>query len=192
MKKYYGIKQWVGPPMGGPLFLTQYSFIGLDPRKWQDKYCNYYQNNRNISLIHQAYCKDNPERHAGYSAECWGITSGNTPFGYRGMAPGKRDNGTIVPTGALSAMAFTSKESMKAIRHFYHYYGDKIWKEFGFTDAFNPGENWYSDGYLALDHGPITPMIENSRTGLCWELFMANPEIAPALKSMGWKREKRR
>jgi hypothetical protein len=29
-------------------------------------------------------------------------------------------------------------------------------------------------------------MIENHRTGLLWRLFMANPEIAPALDAIGF------
>jgi len=30
-------------------------------------------------------------------------------------------------------------------------------------------------------------MIENQRTGLLWELFMQNPEIAPALQAIGFQ-----
>ena len=33
-------------------------------------------------------------------------------------------------------------------------------------------------------------MIENARTGLCWRMFMANPEIAPMLKVIGWESTK--
>jgi hypothetical protein len=29
-------------------------------------------------------------------------------------------------------------------------------------------------------------MIENYRTQLCWDLFMANPEIQPMLDAIGW------
>jgi hypothetical protein len=29
-------------------------------------------------------------------------------------------------------------------------------------------------------------MIENHRSGLIWKLFMANPEIKPALDAMGF------
>jgi hypothetical protein len=29
-------------------------------------------------------------------------------------------------------------------------------------------------------------MIENYRSGLCWKMFMANPEIKPALHAIGW------
>jgi len=38
---YFGIRQPVGWPMGGPLFFTHYSFLGFDPRPWSDPWCNY-------------------------------------------------------------------------------------------------------------------------------------------------------
>jgi hypothetical protein len=47
----------------------------------------------------------------------------------------------------------------------------------GFKDAFNPGRDWFATDHLAIDQGPIICMIENHRTGLCWEQFMKNPEI---------------
>ncbi|MDZ7262565.1 MAG: hypothetical protein ONB05_10725, partial [candidate division KSB1 bacterium] len=65
---YYGYKQWVGKPYGGPLFFTHYSFLGFDPRNKADRFCDYFENNRNISLIHRAYCMENPYHHAGYDS----------------------------------------------------------------------------------------------------------------------------
>ena len=40
---------------------------------------------------------------------------------------------------------------------------------------------------MALDQAPITVMIENYRTGLVWNRFMANPEIPRALDAIGFK-----
>ena len=37
---------------------------------------------------------------------------------------------------------------------------------------------------MGLNQAPIVAMIENYRTGLPWKLFMANAEIAPALKAI--------
>ena len=72
---------------------------------------------------------------------------------------------------------------MKALRHFYYDLGDKIWGEYGFTDAFNETQNWYAKSYLAIDQGPIIVMIENYRSGLMWKLFMSCPEVRRDLKS---------
>lgn len=177
---YYGYKQWVGWPMGGPLFFTHYSFLGLDPKAMEDRFCNYFENNRNISLIHRAYCAANPGNHKGYSAVCWGLTASDTPGGYTAHEP-RQDNGTITPSAAISAMPYTPEESMAALRHFYHIHGKRLWGPFGFKDAFNLDKDWFADSYLAIDQGPIVIMIENHRTGLCWRLFMANPEIRDML-----------
>jgi hypothetical protein len=185
---YYGCRQWVGWPMGGRLFFTHYSFLGFDPRGWRDPYCNYFENNRNISLIHRAYCIQNPKQFDGYGTEAWGLTSCVTPDGYRGLDPLTRDNGTIAPTAALSAMPYTPEESMTALRHYYHDLGPRLWGPFGFYDAFNQDRDWFAEEYLAIDQGPIICMIENYRTGLLWKFFMSNPEIEPMLKSAGWFR----
>jgi hypothetical protein len=75
---------------------------------------------------------------------------------------------------------------MKALRHFYYDLGDKIWSEYGFTDAFNESQNWYAKSHLAIDQGPIIVMIENYRTGLLWNLFMSCPEIKAGLNKLGF------
>ncbi len=185
----HGIKQWVGWLRGGPLFFTHYSFLGFDPRHKRDRFCNYFENNRNITLMHRGYCIENPKQHKAYGPLVWGLTASRTPGGYQAHAPGHRDNGTIAPTAALSAMPYTPAESIATLKHLYHTYGKRLWGEFGFRDAFNPSKDWFSDDYLAIDQGPIVCMIENYRTGLCWRMFMANPEIEPALRAMGWQLE---
>jgi hypothetical protein len=186
-REFYGHRQWVGSDLGGPLFFTHYSFLGFDPRNKRDNYCNYFENNRNIALIHQAYSIDNPSGFVGYGADCWGLTASTNPLGYSAHSP-TNDNGTITPTAAVSSLPYTPAESMLAMEHFYNDLGTDLWGMYGFRDAFNLTEdpNWYSDTWLAIDQGTIVPMIENYRTGLCWELFMSSPEIQPALDGIGW------
>lgn len=187
-KEYYGLKQSVGGvPMGGPLFMNQYSFVGFDPRNKSDGICNYFHNARDTTLIHRAYCIENTGKHTGYGASFWGLTSSFAPARYQANAPGKRDDGTVAPTAALSSMPFTPKESMECLKTFYHLYGQQLWGEYGFRDAINPDQKWVSDKWVAIDQGPIIAMIENARSGLCWRLFMANPEIDPMLRAIGWK-----
>ena len=182
---YYGYTIWVGWPLGGPLFFTHYSNIGFDPRYKHDGYANYFDNHRNISRINRAYCIDNPDNHAGYSPYVWGLTASRNPWGYSAHSP-TNDNGTITPTAALSAMAYTPKESLATLRHFFDVYGADLYGTYGFEDAFNLDENWYDGGWLAIDQGPIAPMIENYRTGLCWNLFMSNPEITTMMQTVGF------
>ncbi len=183
---WYGHKLLVGPAYGGPLFFAHYSFLGFDPRGIKNKDVNYFINNRNHTLINRGWCIANPLNHKGYSAECWGLTASDNPFGYLAHEPGSRDNGTITPTAALSSMPYTPSESMDALRYFYFTEGEKLFGKYGFYDAFNAKVNWYADSYLAIDQGPIVCMIQNLRTELLWKQFMKNPEIKPALDTIGF------
>jgi len=184
----YGQRLQVGPDLGGPLFFTHYSFLGFDPRGWHDGFCNYFENSRSIARIHHAYAVENPKRFPGYGALVWGLTASDNPWGYAAHEPGAGDNGTITPTAALSSMPYAPELVRPTLKHLYHAHGPLLWGEFGFRDAFNPGQDWYADTYLGIDQGPIAIMIENHRSQLCWRLFMSNPEIAPALQAMGWVR----
>jgi len=185
---FYGITQDVGWDRGGPLFFTHYSFLGFDPRGKKDGHTNYYINNRNISLINQAWCIDNPGNYVGYSEECWGLTASDDPLvGYLAHEPTiDRDNGTIAPTAALSAFPYTPEESMKALKYFYRTLGEDLVGPLGFKDAFNQTEDWVAGTYLAIDQAPIICMIENYRSNLIWNNFMENPEIAPMLDAIGF------
>jgi len=184
---YYGFPLAVGQPFGGPLFFSHYSYLGFDPRNKRDQYANYFVRNKNHTLINRAYCIENPKNFEGYSAEGWGLTASDDPFGYLAHEPNSdRDNGTITPTAALSSMPYTPEETLVALKYFYRELGDRLWGPMGFYDAYNLEENWFANSYLAIDQGPIIGMIENYRTELLWDNFMQNPEIEPALEAIGF------
>ncbi|GAB2810715.1 glucoamylase family protein [Ferruginibacter profundus] len=185
-KEFYGYKLPLGFDYGGPLFFSQYSFLGLDPRGLKDRYADYWEQNKNHTLINHAYCLDNPKKFKGYGENCWGLTACDTYNGYDAYSP-TNDGGTIAPTAALSAFPYAPEYSMKALKHFYFDLGDKIWSEYGFVDAFNETKNWYAGSHLAIDQGPIVAMIENYRSGLIWKLFMSCPEIKNGLKKLSFE-----
>ena len=182
---YYGYELPIGYGRGGPLFFTHYSYLGLDPRNLVDQYADYWQQNRNHTLINRAYCIDNPKNFIGYSEDCWGLTASDNHEGYSAHSP-SNDKGVITPTAAISSIPYTPEESMKVIRFLYYQMGDKLWGDHGFYDAFNPTVNWVADSYLAIDQGPIICMIENHRSGLLWDLFMSSPEIQEGLEKLGF------
>jgi hypothetical protein len=185
---YYGIKLPVGQGTGGPLFFTDYSFMGFEPRGRHDRYTDYYDNNRAQTLINQQYCLHNPHHWKGYGADAWGLTAVDGPEGYVPYEPTfDLDDGTIAPTGAISAFAYTPQPSMAALKHFYRDLGAQVWSIYGFRDAFNLQENWYSGITMGLNQAPMAVMIENYRTGLIWRNFMANPEIQPMLEKIGFQ-----
>lgn len=185
-RQFYGHTLPLGFDYGGPLFFSQYSFLGLDPRNLVDQYANYWEQNKNHTLINHDYCVENPKAFKGYGENCWGLTASDTYNGYNAFSP-TNDYGTITPTAALSAFPYTPEYSMKALKHFYFDLGDKIWSEYGFTDAFNETKKWYATSHLAIDQGPIIVMIENYRSGLLWKLFMSCPEIQRGLKKLNFK-----
>jgi hypothetical protein len=188
-KSFYGYPLYVGWDYGGPLFFAHYSFLGFDPREKKDSYTNYFLNNRNHTLINRAYCIANPKGYAGYSENIWGLTASDDPItGYAVHEPiSIRDNGTISPTAALSSFPYTPDESMGALKSFYRNYGKQIWGIYGFKDAFNLQRDWVANSYLAIDQGPIICMIENYRSNLLWNNFMANAEIETMMDLIGFQ-----
>jgi hypothetical protein len=184
-RSFYGYTLPLGNDYGGPLFFAQYSFLGLNPHNLSDQYASYWTQNVNHSLINRQYCIVNPKGYLLYSPDCWGLTASDDNNGYGAHEP-LNDNGTITPTAALSSMPYTPVESLKAARFFYYTLGDRLWGDYGFYDAFNPTAGWWGKSYLAIDQGPIIIMIENYRSGLCWNLFMSAPEVDSALSKLNF------
>lgn len=180
---------------GGPLFWAQYSYLGLDPTGLSDKnVSNYFDLNKNQVLIDYKYCVENPKKFAGYGPNYWGLSAGYTrnkdgSTGYTAHSP-TNDRGVINPTAALSSFPYTPKESMAFLR-FLNMEKPQFIGSAGPYDATSVNYNdWFTPRYLAIDQGPISPMIENYRTGLLWKLFMNAPEIKEGLKKLGFKSTK--
>jgi hypothetical protein len=187
-KSFYGITLPLGFDYGGPLFFSQYSFLGLDPRGLKDRYADYWEQNLNHTLINRAYCIDNPKKFKGYSANAWGLTASDSYNGYAAHAP-LEDLSVISPTAALSAFPYTPKYSMQALRYFndsipLKMNGASLWGPYGLKDAYSENKNWIANSYLAIDQGPIVVMIENYRSGLLWKLFMQDKDIQNGLKKL--------
>ena len=81
-------------------------------------------------------------------------------------------------------------------------YGDRLFGEYGFLDAFNPtlrapglplrhgriipDRTWVDGDYLGIDQGPILLMIENYRTELVWRYMRKNKYIVDGLCRTGF------
>jgi hypothetical protein len=182
---HLSLKHNGAPQFGGPLFWSHYSFLGLDPRKLKDRYADYWEHNRNHTLINRQYCLENPKQYKGYGENAWGLTASYSVNFYAAHSP-QEDLGVISPTAAISSFPYTPEASMKVIRHLYDDLGNKVFGEYGFYDAFSEHHNWYTTKYLAIDQGPEIVMIENHRTGLLWNLFMSAPEVQTGLDKLGF------
>ncbi len=183
---FYDLELPLGPDFGGPLFFAHYSFCGLDPRSLSDDYADYWRQNVQHTLINYEHCVRNPHGHKGYGASAWGLTASDDPSGYRAHSPA-HDNGVIAPTAALSSFPYAPEQAMRALRHFHEDLGPRIWGRYGFVDAFSETHGWRAESYLAIDQGPIVVMIENYRSGLMWNLFMADPDVRRGLARLGFR-----
>ncbi len=59
--------------MGGPLFWSQYSYLGLDPRGLKDQYADYWKENTSQSMINYTWCVKNPKKFIGYGPLTGGL-----------------------------------------------------------------------------------------------------------------------
>lgn len=182
---YHGIQLPLGPAYGGPLFFSHYSFLGIDPTGLTDAYANYATQTKNHTLINYNACKINTRNYFGYSDSVWGLTASDIPNGYAASSPAN-DLGVIAPTAALSSFPYTPAESMAALKFYYYVLGDKLWKQYGFVDAFSLHDVWFANSHLAIDQGPVIVMIENYRSGLLWDLFMSCPEVETGMTALGF------
>ncbi|MHB8812154.1 MAG: glucoamylase family protein [Steroidobacteraceae bacterium] len=185
-KSYFGIKLDVGVGSGGPLFFTDYSFMGFDPHALHDRYTgSYFDNNRSIARINRAWCIADPKHFVGYGPDAWGLTASYGFYGYTTPSPdAANDEGTLTLTGALAAFPYTPQASMAALKHYYRDLGAELWGIYGPRDNYNPSEHWVAPHYMGLNQAPIVVMVENYRSEVPWRAFMSNPEIGAMLQRL--------
>ncbi len=179
----FGIHLELGsrPKIGPPLFVTHFSYLGLDPHQIWFHGRTYFDHFTDFCRVQIRYAESESNKYKGYGP-LWGITPSAGPDGYKPFAPGIRDTGTLAPTAAISSMPYVPEESIACLLEMYEKYGSKLWGPFGFYDSFNLSRDWVSKTYLCIDEGPIAPMIENYRSGMCWMVFMKSEEIQSAVK----------
>ncbi len=174
-----------------PLFGHQYSHCWIDFRDQRDPYMqtkglDYFENSRRATLAQRAYSIQTAPPSFLYTDSLWGITASDYPGpgGYlaRGAPPAQNDEGTMVPTAALSSVVFTPDESYAVMHHLWRVYRSLLWGPYGFVDAFKPSFAWWSNDVVGIDQGPILMMIENHRTESIWNRFMQSPYIQTGLQ----------
>jgi hypothetical protein len=198
----------------GPLFGHQYSHCWIDFRGIRDAYMrtkntDYFENSRRATLSQQAYAQQNPRHYRDYSGSIWGLTACDGPGDVEYTVDGVRrrfegyaargasvdwtnDDGTIAPTAAGGSVAFAPEICIPALKAMKAAYGAKLWRMYGFIDAFNPTfvkqspDGWFDDDYLGIDQGPIVIMIENLRSGFVWNTMKKNQYIERGLRRAGF------
>jgi len=175
----------------GPLFWSQYSFIGLNPTNLVDGIgVDYGKVVKNQAKIHYVYNQNKTESFKNYEKNMWGLTASYSfnpdgTDGYTAHSP-TNDRDIITPTAALSSFPYTPKESMDFLKFIYQKQNKKLIGVAGPYDAVDLKNDKVITKYLAIDQGTITPMIENYRSGLLWDLFMKNEDVQRGLKKLNF------
>ncbi|HZO83975.1 MAG TPA: glucoamylase family protein [Verrucomicrobiae bacterium] len=175
--------------VNAPLFVHQYSHAWVDFAGKRDRYTDYFQNSVLATKAHRLFCLKLQPRFPQFTEDLWGITASDSARGYRawGGPPehGKLD-GTIVPCAAAGSIPFLPKESLHTLRKMRERFGDKVWKRYGFIDAFNPHTNWFNPDVIGIDVGITMLMAENYRSGFVWKTFMRNRDMRRAMQRAGF------
>ncbi len=169
-----------------PIFVHQYSHAWIDFRNRRDEYADYFENSVRATRAHKLFCLSLRKRFPSYSKQLWGITASDSPKGYAvwGGPPAMGPiDGSVVPAAAAGSLPFTPQESLRVMHHMRDRFDRKIWKRYGFVDAFNPLSGWVSGKAIGINTGITLLMVENLRTGFVWHTFMKNPEIGRAMSA---------
>ncbi len=182
-KTVYGYRIEASLAGAGPLFLAQYSFIGLDPRRMADAYVKegYFVRNIKHTLSNRGYSLLTSPASNKYSPRYWGLTASKVKNGYAANEP-RKDRATVAPTAALSSLPYTPHYSLEVLDALRNEFKEKMWGRWGPYDAFSLRYKWYSPDYLGINQLPMVSMAENYRTGLFWRIFMQDSDILRGLQ----------
>lgn len=192
---YAGLTYVGGPP---PLFVHQYSQAWVDFRNRREDHnskIDYWTNSIAATQANREFCLRLAKKFPGYSANVWGLTSSDSRKGYvawggPSLDPNAVDpaiDGTVVPCAPAGSLMFTPDISLAALREMRQRFGDRVYKRYGFVDAFHPTDGWTNPDVIGIDQGITLLSAEDLRTGAVWKWFMANPEIPAAMKRVGLK-----
>ncbi len=187
----------------GSLFQHQFSHAFIDFRSIQDEAeINWFENARRATRANYLYTQDFSHRYLTYHETSWGLSAGDGPNEYRayGAQPAKANahNGTIVPYAAVASINYLEEESLLATLNYASI--TQLQTTYGFADAYNLGPvddaynqtianltPWYDLHVLGIDKGISLLMIENYRSELIWDMFMANDFVQTGLDVLGFQ-----
>lgn len=176
--------------VAAPLFIHQYSQAWFDFREMRDRYADYHQNSVTATQAHRRFCINLRDRFPMFGEDLWGITASDYAKGYKawgGPPEHGRLDGTLVPCAAAGSIPFMPRETLHTLGQMHERFGPKVWKRYGFIDAFNPHTGWFAPDVIGIDVGIAVLMAENARSGSLWKWFARNPEVRRAMEKAGFR-----
>jgi hypothetical protein len=176
----------------GSLFTHQYAHAWFDFRGQRDAHIDYWRNSVEATLAQRDWFADQAARFPAWSQGLWGLTASDSARGYVAWggpvnAEEHRIDGTVVPCAPAGSLPFAPRECLEALRRMRELGGDRVWRRYGFVDAFNPQTGWVSGDVIGIDVGITLLMAENLRSGLVWQVFMAAPEVRRGMRLAGFR-----
>lgn len=174
-----------------PLFVHQYSHAWIDFRgrtERESPHINWFDNSVVATRVHKAFMLGLAAEFPGYSENIWGVTASDSRTGYIAWGGPPRSeaiDGTVVPAAAAGSLMFSPEITVSALREMHRRFGERIYGQYGFADAFHPTDGWVNPDVIGIDLGITLLSAENLRTGKVWGWFMRNPEIVAALEKIG-------
>ncbi len=149
---------------------------------------DWFENSRRAVLTQRERCIEVSHQFPTLGENRWGLA----PCAFRDkylvheVRPNIRDHdewydGVVPPYAAGSAIMFTPRESLAALREYKSLIGPDgqplAWRDparggYAFVDSFSLAPPYGHDENLGIDAGPLLLAIENVRSGLIWRLFM--------------------
>lgn len=178
---------------GGPLFIHQYSQAWLDLRQLREKSpkaVDWFANSATATAAEREFCYSLAKQFPSYADGLWGITASDSAMGYTVWGEPPRSahiDGTVVPSAPGGSLMFAPSITLPTLWQMYQEFGSRIYKRYGFVDAFDPADGWIGSDVIGIDAGIILLSAENLQTGFVWRYFMASPPIARAMQTIGFQ-----
>lgn len=161
---------------------------------------DWFENSRRAVLTHRQRCIDASRQFPTLGENRWGLA----PCAFRDkyvvhdVRPNISDQdawheGVVPPYGAGSAIMFTPRDSLAALREYKSLTGPNgqplAWRDpepggYAFVDSFSLAPPYGHDENLGIDAGPLLLAIENVRSGLIWRLFMKHDVAKRAVERL--------
>jgi hypothetical protein len=178
---------------GGPLFTHQYSHAWVDFRNRRDRgFVDFFKNSERATRANELYSSKWPARPDGNrEPDMWGITASDGPTGYRIYGEIRyfdAADGTVAPSASGGSLMFTPDISIPTLRAMRERFGDRVYRKYGFVDAYNQTLKWFDTEVVGIDLGITLLSAENLVTGNVWRWFMADEAVSKAMDLAGFSK----